>query len=62
LRDKKNKIITKILRFSKQEKLLEKHKKKIVRIGLNLFNKLDELEAREQKEYKEKKQAERDIC
>jgi hypothetical protein len=54
LRDKKNKAIIKILRFSKQEKILEKHKKKIIRTSLNSLDKLNELEAREQKKRKKK--------
>jgi hypothetical protein len=47
LRDKKNKAIIKILRFSKQEKILEKHKKKMIRTSLNSLNELDELETHE---------------
>jgi hypothetical protein len=40
----------KILCLSKQEKILEKHKKKMIRISLNSLDELDELEAREQQE------------
>jgi hypothetical protein len=53
LRDKKDKAMIKILCLSKQEKILEKHKKKI-RVSLNFLDKLDKLEAREQKKHKEK--------
>jgi hypothetical protein len=60
LRDKKNKIIAKILCLSKQEKLPEKYKEKIIRAGLNSLDEFNKLETRKQKEYKEKKQAEPD--
>jgi hypothetical protein len=54
LRNKKDKTIIKIFCFSKQEKILEKHKEKIIRASLNSLDELDELEVYEQKEYKEK--------
>jgi hypothetical protein len=54
LHDKKNKIIIKILCLSKQEKILEKHKEKIICTSLNSLDKLDKLEAYKQKKYKEK--------
>jgi hypothetical protein len=50
LRDEKDKIIIKILYLSKQEKILEKREKMIIRASLNSLDKLDKLEAREQKE------------
>jgi hypothetical protein len=54
LHNKKNKIIIKILCFSKQEKLLEEHEEKMIRASLNSLDKLNKLETREQKKYKEK--------
>jgi hypothetical protein len=52
LYNEKDKAIIKILCFNKQEKILEKHEKKKIRISLNSLDKLDKLETREQKEYK----------
>jgi hypothetical protein len=40
----------KILRLSKQEKILEEHEEKMIRAGLNSLDELDELETREQQE------------
>jgi hypothetical protein len=54
LRNKKDEAIIKILCLSKQKKTLEKHKKKIIRIGLNSLDKFNKFEAREQKKHKEK--------
>jgi hypothetical protein len=54
LYDKKNKTIIKILCFSKQEKILEKHKEKIIYTSLNSLDKLDKLKTRKQKKHKEK--------
>jgi hypothetical protein len=52
--DEKDKAIIKILCLSKQEKILEEHKEKMIRAGLNSLDKLDKLETREQQEkYKE---------
>jgi hypothetical protein len=52
LRNKKDEAIIKILRLSKQEKILEKHEEKIIRASLNSLDKLDELETRKQKKHK----------
>jgi hypothetical protein len=52
LHNKKDKIIIKILCLSKQEKILEEHKEKMIRTSLNSLDKLDELETYKQKEYK----------
>jgi hypothetical protein len=55
LRDKKNKAIIKILRFNKQEKILEEYKEKMIRTSLNFLDELDELKTYEQQEkHKEK--------
>jgi hypothetical protein len=43
----------KILRLSKQEKILEERKEKMIRAGLNSLDELDELETREQKKHEE---------
>jgi hypothetical protein len=58
LRDKKNKAIIKILRFSKQEKLLEKREEKTIRASLNFLDELNKLETHKQKKYKKKKRRE----
>jgi hypothetical protein len=49
LRDKKDKTIIKILCFSKQKKILEEHKEKMIRAGLNSLDELDKLETHKQK-------------
>jgi len=42
--------MTKIIRFNKQEELLDKREKKIVSAGLRFINKLEALEEKEEKE------------
>jgi hypothetical protein len=54
LRNKKNKAMIKILCLSKQKKILEKHKEKIIRISLNSLDELDKLEVYKQKDHKKK--------
>jgi hypothetical protein len=44
----------KILCLSKQKKILEKHKEKIIRISLNSLDELDKLEVYKQKDHKKK--------
>jgi hypothetical protein len=59
LRDEKNKIIIKILCLSKQEKILEEYKEKIIHASLNSLDELDELETHKQQE-KYKKETKRE--
>jgi hypothetical protein len=60
LRNKKNEIIIKILRLSKQEKILEKYKKKMIRASLNSLDELNKFKACEQQE-KHKEKTKREV-
>ncbi|TVY12480.1 hypothetical protein LARI1_G009638, partial [Lachnellula arida] len=65
IRDERDEAMAKILRLSRQEKVLEEREKKMIRAGLNSLDELDALEESERKEKeeeesKEKEQAEQE--
>ncbi|CAG8979716.1 hypothetical protein HYALB_00013406, partial [Hymenoscyphus albidus] len=58
IRDERDAAMAKILRLSKQEKLLEEKEKRLIRSGLNSMQELEEQEEKEAKEAEEKREQE----